>query len=80
MWISIEDMLPKVGDYVLTVNSKGYMNVSKEVGLAQDVIGKYNSSFYRSETDCDVVCACIGGGWSMGITHWMPLPEPPEAD
>lgn len=79
-WISVEDRLPEIGTYVLTVNSKGSMNVSKEVGLAQNVIGKYNPSFYRSERDFDVVCACIGGGWSMGVTHWMPLPEPPKED
>ncbi len=77
-WVSVSDRLPEVGVEVLVVNSKGSMSTSKDVGLAQDVIGKYNRSFYDEERDFNSVCASIGGGWSMNVTHWQPLPTQPE--
>ncbi len=79
-WISVKDKLPESNVEVLVVNSKGSMSTSKNVGLAQDVIGKYNRSFYDEERDFNSVCASIGGGWSMNVTHWQSLPSAPEVE
>lgn len=61
-WISVRDRLPKRGDRVLAVNVDGVVAV-----------------WFWSES--------YGGQWQLWeserkadkrITHWMPLPAPPE--
>lgn len=36
-------------------------------------IGWYNNESFRWYTTCS-------DDWIDGVTHWMPLPEPPEAN
>jgi len=62
-WISVNDKLPDKEVYVLVY--------SKEKGYA---IMYYTGYFWESwDSDSDSIQIL------HDITHWMPLPEPPEA-
>lgn len=67
-WISVEERLPEDSVFVLVVNDDGQM-----------MIARYNHGVPRWEYkytnyDWDVWDDDLQGP----ITHWMPLPEPPE--
>jgi Lar family restriction alleviation protein len=62
-WIKVSERLPEVGEVVLLFTDLGGMDTG-----------------YR-----DDVCFLNPGGWywdqednAIGVTHWMPLPEPPN--
>ena len=61
-WISVEDRLPEIGKWSLCF-SRGYQYI-----LFLDSINNDGSPFWLGE----------GGDWEPPVTHWMPLPEPPE--
>lgn len=65
-WINVEDANPKYGEEVLMCNSLGTIRVGYIL-------------------DCgDYIRLCFGetskeiNSWNRKITHWMPLPEPPN--
>lgn len=65
-WISIDDKLPENDDYVLITDSAGFTVVG--------YFWPFDSSTYRNK-----------GAWYYGdheqfVTHWMPLPTPPEGE
>lgn len=66
-WISAEDRLPEAG-IVLVANSKivrtGYYIHKYKYKTVSDFEGEWSWS--------------DSGFWNDPITHWMPLPEPPE--
>lgn len=68
-WIPVEERLPEVGEKVLICHShEGHKSIS---------ICSLRKSFLRDDE--------LGGfiAWSAytkNVTHWMPLPEPPERE
>ena len=76
-WISVEERLPdKEGKYLVTAYD----------GITLDVLYFYKRYPYCNRavrTDRPVWCACdniFGDFEEDSVTHWMPLPEPPEVD
>lgn len=61
-WISVDDRLPNENERVL---------VSCFDGICT---GKLLSDQWQ----CDPIGSYAGDGCIFGITHWMPLPNPPE--
>ena len=64
-WISVEERLPEYGKYVLVADER-----NRFIGLFSLEKTEENYVFWRGM-----------GSWTMdviAITHWMPLPEPPE--
>lgn len=79
-WVSVEERLPeKNGRYLIheTVFNKwkGYMSVCSfspcYEGVEEHLNGKCLWYSYDSE---------YGDYEKMGVTHWMPLPEPPKEE
>lgn len=77
-WISVKDRLPEKGPVLICFLEPFFGKFSKEIG-----IGYYDSpSDYENPED--------GTGWRFwnpdrivlggGVTHWKPLPEPPEEE
>ena len=68
-WISINDALPKIdGNYPVTYNQ--FKN-----GLA--VKRKVKSMYFRVNASSNKPRGFICDE-RIAVTHWMPLPEPPE--
>jgi hypothetical protein len=68
-WISVKEALPIDGQLVL-----GYGLWNGEINGAGDMMvssGQYRDGSVLIESDCY-------DARLLGITHWMPLPEPPE--
>lgn len=69
-WISAKDRLPKPGERVIATNGK----VSGEAYIQNSVPEKCCSAarwqrYYGASWDA---------GFEFPVTHWMPLPNPPE--
>lgn len=62
-WISIKDRLPKPKEHVLLFGDDGVFR-----GYRDECIG----------WQCYPIGTYAGDGCVFGITHWMPLPKPPE--
>ena len=76
-WISVKDRLPEGGDY-LTCNDSKRLHI-------------YSYAKNLSKVDKDDFYRVRRGGWYdydsewgfcevKGVTHWMPLPEPPKGE
>lgn len=73
-WISVEDKLPARSCKVVCFGVRG-------VGVANFMYGLVDGDFWFQ-------CAESGDnegmsgfcGLKFNVTHWMPLPEPPEAE
>lgn len=77
-WISVEDKLPDEKGEYLTYDQWGYGAVIKTAywtpkydGFDEYLSGRAIWHNYDSEYGCYEL---------TGITHWMPLPEPPEVE
>lgn len=77
-WISVDERLPEPGDYsVLAYSQAGAPDGWPEGGM--DMV---HAEFYFN----DITCGLDDDGnqlytkWhiSQGVTHWMPLPDPPK--
>lgn len=66
-WISVRDRLPEMWDDYLTFKYEPTIPASCFVA----VYDPKNNKWYDLHTDWD---------WSDVITHWMPLPKPPEEE
>ena len=67
-WISVEDRLPPDGN-------KPYLTCRKTVKGRTVIESRYLHTSYESP------CVAYWEGKKNGeVTHWMPLPEPPERD
>ncbi len=64
-WISVEERLPEPGQGVLVYDDCGYMSV------ADYTHDKHFPTVYEFH---------VNGEYEPGVTHWMPLPEPPKED
>lgn len=63
-WISVKDRLPNEYDTVLTFRA-GYTRDPAKNGIDVECMQRQPSWFSLEK-------------WGWGITHWMPLPDPPE--
>lgn len=64
-WISVKDAMPKTGYvYLITLNSPATMPKTMEAYLRHD------GTWWRGSVSL----------MSEYVTHWMPLPEPPEEE
>lgn len=73
-WISVKDKLPPKGISVLLYGE--YMGVC-EGYLLHD----YKPTYYgieAQEWEREYMCMGFNAEVNAGITHWMPLPEPPK--
>lgn len=70
-WIDVSDRLPKRGTAVLVVTAPGSMSVGRNIVVAEYIhpMLEPNGAF---------VMGYIGKYDILTVTHWMPLPEPPE--
>lgn len=64
-WIPVSEKLPEYGKFVLITDKDGDMYV------ATIQKGKEHSYWI-------INCRCREGSEPYYITHWMPLPSPPE--
>jgi hypothetical protein len=62
-WISVKDRVPPIGKAVLTYFPEA----------------KYCTCFNAAWYDGEDFWFDMDGSPVRGITHWMPLPEPPES-
>lgn len=71
-WIDVNDRLPAHGKFVLAVTAPGSMSVGQNAVVAEYIhppMESYGVFVMANANRCDI----------LNITHWMPLPEPPEA-
>lgn len=64
-WISVEERLPKEGKFVLLQYAKNTQNPTLHARNTM-AVGRYEYGMFLVE------------GCPVKVTHWMPLPEPPE--
>lgn len=70
-WIDVKDRLPAHGKFVLAVTAPGSMSVGRNAVVAEYIhppMESYGVFVMANANRCDI----------LNITHWMPLPEPPE--
>lgn len=72
-WVSVEDELPKKDGWYL-VYAPGYWGNSKIYGLD----GLAYSNFKHNYKVHWGIERGTGRGWPGIVTHWMPLPAPPD--
>jgi hypothetical protein len=74
-WISVDDRLPEdISTYLIVIKEKDIFNDrwNYEVDVAYSQ-GSYIDNFWDTFNDwCE--------GQEVHVTHWMPLPEPPQED
>ena len=68
-WISVEEGVPEVGVDVLAMSGEGVFQAN---------VRPYGDSLRWEPLILDYHgCGCCGGS-NPRVTHWMPLPAPPE--
>lgn len=65
-WISVEDRLPEIGTRVLLCGRYEGKGI-----IAYCAIGYFDGKTYREHWGADINA-------TAAITHWQPLPEPPD--
>ena len=69
-WISTKDRLPEVNQFVLVYGNENLPNIC--------VLGEPNKKIKDISPNINKVFYDVDNEWQVGITHWMPLPEPPQ--
>ena len=69
-WINVKDKLPECGTYVLVCCT---MKVTSKI----DYVNAVTMAFVCEEEFVDVELDEV---ITEGVTHWMPLPEPPKEE
>lgn len=80
-WISIEEELPYPYDFVLVLSTTKGTNEPKPMTLARLIPGGKLWEFLHEYKDGSGVGVYQDLEWNVDmedITHWMPLPSPPE--
>ena len=72
-WISVEERMPEHGTDVLVLTAPGTLSLGKNCVVAEYIHPRMEKSgvfinFYAGYDDKNI----------LAVTHWMPLPEPPE--
>ena len=62
-WISVEDRLPEVAQYILV-----YLDFKIQSVMLFNNLDEFVSPHHQNGMS----------SWSKDVTHWMPLPEPPK--
>ena len=70
-WISVKDKHPEDGRYVLVCGSNGTVQNATYFLEERMIAGKYFWFCSHEDSESEPLDYCA-------ITHWMPLPEPPE--
>jgi len=65
-WISVEDQLPEEGVVILVYDGYGTHGVQYTLATTS-----YSNACMSGEEHSEAL---------RGITHWMPLPQPPESE
>ena len=79
-WISVEEQLPppaRCKQYLVYVRSGGGPYGDYEYNVDFAWWGEY---WNRDGHGYDWNCICCDWDGDVTITHWMPLPEPPEVE
>ena len=73
-WISVDERLPEAGTEVIVAYGNKLMQAFRPFGPLWMFAagGTYNSATNRIAIDGDEWEIC-----GKGVTHWMPMPEPP---
>ena len=67
-WISVKDQMPEyMADVLLWCVSRGGRNTAHENGEGYCAVDRYLGR-----------CFCSDGLYNAIVTHWMPIPEPPD--
>lgn len=66
-WISVKDKLPEKGKFVLLSYAKNNRNPTQFAKNTM-AVGRFEYGKFLVEGCC------------VSVTHWMPLPEPPEEE
>ena len=79
-WISVEDALPpparsRCEQYLVYVRSGGGPYGDYEYNIDFAWWGEY---WNKNDHGYDWTCICSDWDGDVTITHWMPLPEPPD--
>lgn len=76
-WISVEEKLPENEDYVLAYAEKKDIS-AVSIFVNKKIIAKY----LGVESELEYYFCSIEniGRIFHGITHWMPLPQPPNGE
>lgn len=72
-WVNVRERLPEKEGWYL-VYAPGYHGNSHIYGLSGLAYSKFDPNYKRHWG----IERGTGGGWAGIITHWMPLPEPPD--
>ena len=72
-WISVEERMPEHGTDVLVLTAPGTLSLGKNCVVAEYIHPRMEKSgvfinFYAGYDDKNI----------LAVTHWMPLPEPPD--
>lgn len=72
-WIGVEERMPEHGTDVLVLTAPGTLSLGKNCVVAEYIHPRMEKSgvfinFYAGYDDKNI----------LAVTHWMPLPEPPE--
>ena len=69
MWISVKDRLPEEGAWVIAAT---FLRVS----ITEEKRRVVAELFFNGTDESAAWLKC--GAWPNEVTHWQPLPEPPE--
>ena len=72
-WIGVEERMPEHGTDVLVLTAPGTLSLGKNCVVAEYIHPRMEKSgvfinFYAGYDDKNI----------LAVTHWMPLPEPPD--
>ena len=79
-WISVEDELPSENySHVLVYCKGGNIEKTYCIRNRDDAKSYFEGSYTRSNQGKWSACFKICWEYGYTVTHWMPLPKPPES-